>query len=200
MSHFGTFAMLAVLSIWNDRPGLIYTMAALVPVWIASSVLWTEREESEQFLRALPLTDRDVAKAKFGLLLGAASVYWFIIFVTSLLHSSSGGMMFNLGLMTLACATGLVVGGLCYVSVWFFGWKPMTPVIILFMVAGVVNAIAVTRVVRSAVAGAVRLTVDPTPGLVVPVSLGLISLVVALVILYGLMELGARVRRLGSLP
>jgi hypothetical protein len=200
ISHFGTFVLLAVLSIANDEPGLIYAMSALVPVWMASSVLWTEREESEEFLRALPLTDRDVARAKFGLLLFAAVVYWLIIFFTSLFHAASGGFLFNLGLMTTGCSVGLVVAGLCYVSVWFFGWKPMTPVIILFLLAGTVNSIMITRAIRTTVAGAVRSMTEPMVGVGVPVYIGMIALAVALTALYGLMELGARVRRLGSLP
>ena len=47
-----------------------------VTVWLTSSVLFSEREESYAFLRTLPVTDRAIVRTKFRLMLAMGAVYW----------------------------------------------------------------------------------------------------------------------------
>jgi len=86
-THLWTFS-LAALFVLRGRGGILSMMAILVPAWLSSSVLWSENMESYAFLRTLPVTDREVVRAKFSLALAAAFVYWVILL---LLVSSAWG-------------------------------------------------------------------------------------------------------------
>ncbi len=197
VSHMMTFSAMAILSLSRGRPHLVAVMAILAPIWLASSVLWSEREDSSAFLRTLPITDREVARAKFTLLLIAAGVYWLILFAVARTHAGPvGSMVPGLGFVTMSVVVGLIAGALVYVGIWFFGQTPMTVLVVLFSGVGVLAAIATAS--RAGIA-----VLDGTsPGLGIGTPWYAVVAVLALGLLayYGLMEVAVRVRRLGEAP
>ena len=65
--HLCTFSIppLTMFPEWRHR-GMLSVFALWIPVWLSSSVLWSERQESYAFLRTLPVTDREIVRTKFG--------------------------------------------------------------------------------------------------------------------------------------
>jgi hypothetical protein len=83
-------------------------LAFWVPLWLSSSVLWSKRQESYAFLRMLPVTDREIVRAKFGLVLAAAFVYGlFLSLFNGWAWDSSWEYPFYMALANLTCAVAL---------------------------------------------------------------------------------------------
>ena len=81
ITHICTFVIppLFMLAGSLNNRAVLSVMALWIPVWLSSSVLWSERQEAYAFLRILPVTDRRIVRAKFGLALGFAAVYWLVM-------------------------------------------------------------------------------------------------------------------------
>lgn len=136
ITHFGTFSIpgLATIPGW-ENPGMISVLALWVPLWISSSVLWSERQESYSFLRSLPVTDRQVVRTKFGLALGFIVLYWLIL---ALLIRKGWGQSPQydgyMALVSLTCAVAIVLAGGWYVFAWRFGSTALTVAVITLLV------------------------------------------------------------------
>ncbi len=168
-------------------------MAIFVPAWLSSSVLWSENRESYAFLRALPVTDREIVRAKFGLALGAAFFYWLIL---SLLirwaWDSSWDYPAYMALANLTCAISLPLVACWYIFHWRFGTSALTVSVIAFVVIDIAVAFIV-NVDRGNWVGA--------PGIPAvrrlaegPWYLQPLVLLAALAAYYGLMRLAVRVK------
>jgi len=85
-THLITFGFPLFNFVFNEgRRGYLVYLTFMAPVWLCSSVLWSERIESYAFLRMLPVRDGDIARAKLRLGLAAVVVYWLLLLLYSLL-------------------------------------------------------------------------------------------------------------------
>lgn len=198
ITHMMTFSMMAVGPLVGGwKPHTAVLPGLMLPVWIASSVLWTEREGSEELLRALPLTNREVVASKFTLLSLAVVVYWFIMMVFGVGSATAMGSVGGyVSYVSLSCVGSLIVGALCYIGMWFFGKATMTFITIAFMIAGVWVAISVSlagRAVGRGVPPGILSAVGavPWPGVVALMAVGL-------VVYYTLSRAAVRVRDAGE--
>jgi|GEM_PF-3416898 len=144
ITHLCTFSIpgLATIPMW-ENPGMISVMALWVPLWLSSSVLWSERQESYAFLRTLPVTDRQVVRTKFGLALGFIVLYWVILIL--LIRRSWGATPEYAGYMALAsltCAVSIVLVAFWYVFSWRFGTTALTVAVMAVLVIGLIVALA----------------------------------------------------------
>jgi len=153
ITHLCTFSVpgLATIPMW-ENPGIISMMALWVPLWLSSSVLWSERQESYAFLRTLPVTDRQIVRTKFGLALGFIVLYWAILIL--LIRRSWGATPEYAGYMALAsltCAVSIVLAAFWYIFSWRFGVSALTVVVIAVLVIGFIVALAVNleRLIRT---------------------------------------------------
>lgn len=143
-THLGTFSIpgLVLIPGWED-PGMISVMALWVPLWISSSILWSERAESYAFLRTLPVTDRQIVRTKFGLALGFISVYWAILAL--LIGKAWGGRPEFAGYMALAsltCAISIILAAGWYLLSWRCGTLALTVAVIALLAIAVVGTMA----------------------------------------------------------
>ncbi len=116
-----------------------------MPVWMASSVIFSEHEESYGFLRTLPVTDRRIVRTKFGLILGFGVLYWLFMVGAALLRSDGGQTGPSaLVYITIVSAYGLLVGACFQVLLWRLGASMTTGAVIVFMVLSLVLTIAHT--------------------------------------------------------
>ncbi|OGD40582.1 MAG: hypothetical protein A2V45_00320 [Candidatus Aminicenantes bacterium RBG_19FT_COMBO_58_17] len=135
ITHVCTFSIpgMAMLLAHEDRR-MLSVMALWVPVWLSSSVLWSERQESYAFLRTLPVTDREIVRTKFGLALGFAVIYW--LFLSLLIRGAWGSTPEYAGYMALAsltCAVSLILAGGWYIFSWRFGPSALTGGVMAFL-------------------------------------------------------------------
>jgi len=141
LTHLATFG----LPLWNwafnrGRRGLVVYLTLMAPVWLCSSVLWSERSESYSFLRMLPIRDSDVIKAKLRLGLAAVFIYWVLLSLSTLLvWGPSPAFFARYSLINLVGAATLPLVALCYVGIWRFGARAMTAPILVFMVVTIVS-------------------------------------------------------------
>jgi len=135
LSHLATFGVAVVPAVFDrGRRGPLFYMILLAPVWLASSVLWSERNESYAFLRMLPVRDGDIARAKLKLGLGAVVLYWVLLsLLTLLVWGTSPAFFARFSLINLVCAASLPLVALCYLGVWRYGARAMTIPILVFM-------------------------------------------------------------------
>lgn len=194
-SHIVTYSLLAGMHITHGRPPLFVSVVLMLPLWATSSILWSEKDESEDFLRTLPLTSRDIARAKFSLALGALVVYW-IILATVLTIVTGGTRDFVLGfvLMNIVWSAALLLVALWYAAIWFFGVKPMMPVMLaaiggFFLTAiSYLNAVRRTEIMSLSGLPALRILAG------VPWYAGPMIAVAAVVVYFALMRMAARGR------
>jgi len=144
LTHLCTFTIpgLTVIPGW-ENPGMISVMALWVPLWISSSVLWSERQESYAFLRTLPVTDRQIVRTKFGLALGFIFVYW--IFLALLIGRAWGERPEYtpyMALASLTCSISIVLVAGLYLLSWRFGVFALTVVVITVLVIAIVGTMA----------------------------------------------------------
>jgi len=135
-THLCTFCLpgLGEVLLQNNR-GMLAVMIFWVPIWLSSSVLWSERMESYAFLRTLPVTDREIARKKFGLSLGFAFAYWLILalFIRLTLGSTPESSA-TLASATLSCALSLVLAGGWHIVSWRFGASVLLAGVMSFIV------------------------------------------------------------------
>jgi len=144
ITHLCTFSIpgLVAIPIWENA-GMLSVMALWVPLWLSSSVLWSERQESYAFLRTLPVTDRQVVRAKFGLALGFIVLYWAILAL--LIRRAWGASPEYAGYMALAsltCSLAVVLAAVWYIVSWRFGTTVLTVAVIALLVIGLIMALA----------------------------------------------------------
>jgi hypothetical protein len=167
-----------------------------MPVWLVSSVVFTERDESYGFLRTLPVTDGRIVRTKFGLILGAATLYWlFMVGAALVRRDSSLAGPATLVYITIVSAYGLLMGTCFQVLVWRVGASIATSVGIVFVILSLVLTIVHTASLKSAAGwpvlsrtGAVEWLAG-APWLSIPILGGL-----ALVAFYGLLQAGIGIK------
>jgi len=194
ISHLCTFCIppLAMLAGLGNR-GMLAVMALWVPVWLSSSVLWSERQESYAFLRTLPVTDREIVRTKFGLALGSALLYW--LFLALLIRRAWGSTPEYAGYMalaSLACAIAIVLSAAWYIFSWRFGPSALTAGVMTFVVIGILATwiVDVKRTVRTGGIGmlAPRWLAEG------PWFYHILLLTAALAAYYGLMQVAVRAK------
>ena len=194
ITHLCTFSIpgLAMLLAHENR-GMLSVMALWVPAWLSSSVLWSERMESYAFLRTLPVTDREIVRAKFGLALGFAFIYW--LFLSLLIRWAWGSTTEYAGYMALAnltCAIAIILAAAWYMFSWRFGIPALTGGVILFLVIVIVATMIanIERMVRSGGIGILA----PRWLAGGPWTYQALMFAVALAAYFGLMRLAVRVK------
>ncbi len=194
LTHLCTFCAPAWPALLKGKGGIISMLAFWVPLWLSSSVLWSEKQESYAFLRMLPVTDREIVRTKFGLALAAAFAYWLILTLfTWWAWSSTWEYPFHMALANLTCAMSLPLIACWYIVSWRFGQSALTVGVLAFIVLGIVTAF-VLNVDRRNWVGA--------PGIAAarwlaegPWYLQLCLFLIALAAYYGLMQLAIRVKQ-----
>jgi hypothetical protein len=177
----------------SKNRGVLSIMALWVPVWLSSSILWSERQESYAFLRTLPVTDRQIVRTKFGLALGFAVVYWLILslFIRAA-WSSTPEYAGYMALASLTCSVSLILAGGWYILSWRFGRSALFASVMAFMMIGILATwiVDVKRMVRAGGIGAIgprRLAEGPW-------IYQALLFAIALAVYYGLMKLAVRVK------
>jgi ABC-type transport system involved in multi-copper enzyme maturation permease subunit len=195
ISHLVTYSLLGVLQIVSPRPEKFFILGLFVAVWITSSVLWSERDESEALLRTLPVTHREIVTTKFLLALTAMAVYWGIMFTAALrLGAEIGSLSPGLVFISVSWSIALVLAGLWYIAIWFFGMRPMIPIMLVFIVGFCAIGVALlSQTSRGLTVAPHQLTVlgafVDVPGYV-----AVIAVALALLAYYGLLQVAVRVR------
>ena len=142
LSHLMTYAVLMGRFLVTRDWTAFEFIPLFMPVWLASSVLFSEHDESYAFLRTLPVTDRAVVGTKFTLILSSATVQWLAMLAVAMLRSGDGVVPPATPVyLTLVCAGGLLVAGAFQVAIWRYGISVMRPVILAFMAVGIVSVI-----------------------------------------------------------
>jgi len=153
-THILTFSLMGPLQF--HKPQAIEMMGVFLPLWLSSSVLWSEREESYAFLRTLPVTDREIVRIKFGIILVATIVYWLLMSsLAFLLWGGTESFAARLTFISMICGFSLLLAAGWQVAVWHFGQSIMTRAILGFMGLSLVAAVVfVASFKRGAVPGA----------------------------------------------
>lgn len=194
-THLCTFVIppLFMLAGSLNNRAVLSVMALWIPVWLSSSVLLSERQEAYAFLRILPVTDRRIVRAKFGLALGFAAVYWLVMAL--FIRAAWGSTPEYDGYMawaTLASAAALVLAGGWLIVSWRFGKNVLTGAV-MALVAIVILSTWFVDVKRRVRAGGIW---GITPGWLAeaPWFCHVLLVAAALAAFYGLMRLGIRVK------
>jgi hypothetical protein len=192
-THLVTFCAPAWPALMKGKGGIISMLAFWVPLWLSSSVLWSERQESYALLRMLPVTDREIVRAKFGLALAAACLYWLILALFNWwAWNSRWEYPLYMALASLTCAVSLPLAAFWYIFSWRFGQSALTVGVLAFIVLGMVFAFVVNIDRRNWVGApgiaAARWLVEG------PWYLQLFLFVAALAAYYGLMQVAVRVK------
>ena len=193
-THLVTFCAPAWPALLKGKGGILSMLAFWVPLWLSSSVLWSEKQESYALLRMLPVTDREVVRSKFGLALAAAFVYWLIL---SLFNWWAWGSTWEypmyMALANLTCAVSLPLAACWYILSWRFGQSALTVGVMALIVVGII-ATFILNVDRGTWVGA--------PGIPAarwlaggPWYLQLCPFLIALAAYYGLMQVAIRVKQ-----
>jgi hypothetical protein len=139
LSHLMTYSVLMGRFLVTRDWTAFEFIPLFMPVWLASSVLFSEHDESYAFLRTLPVTDRAVVGTKFTLILSSATVQWLAMLAVAVLRSGDGVVSPATPVyLTLVCACGLLAAGALQVAIWRYGVSVMKPVILTFMALGIV--------------------------------------------------------------
>ncbi len=149
LAHFMTWAGILGTSLRGRELPAFEIIALFVPVWLVSSVVFTERDESYGFLRTLPVTDDRIARTKFGLILGAAVLYWLFTVAAAIVRQDAtptGSATFVY--ITIVSIYGLVIGACAQLLFWRFGASIATGAGIAFMVLSLVLTIVHTASLR----------------------------------------------------
>jgi len=176
-THLCTFCAPAWPALLKGKGGIISMLACWVPLWLSSSVLWSEKQES-----------------KFSLALAAAFVYWFVLSLfTWWAWGSTWEYPAYTALANLTCAISLPLVACWYIFCWRFGQSALTVGVLAFIVFGII-ATFIFNVDRRNWVGA--------PGIPVvqwlaegPWYLQLCLFLIALAAYYGLMQVAVRVKQ-----
>jgi len=195
ITHLCTFCFPPLVMLAESRNrGVLAIMALWIPVWLSSSILWSERQESYAFLRTLPVTDRQVVQTKFGLTLGFTFIYWLIVSLfIRWAWGSTPEYAGYMALTSLTCAGSLVLSGGWYIFSWRFGPSALTAGVMAFVVLGILTTwiVNVKRMIRSVGIGTIA------PGWLAggPWVYHVLLFLVALAAYYGLMQVAVRVKK-----
>jgi hypothetical protein len=149
-THILTFSLMGLLTFHKSQP--IEMMGAFMPLWLSSSVLWSERNESYAFLRTLPVTDMEIVRIKFGIILAATGVYWLLMSgLAFLLQGGTESFAALLTFITVICALCLLLAAVWQIGVWHFGQSIMTGPILAFMGLSFVGAIVLGESIKRGV-------------------------------------------------
>lgn len=131
VTHLCTFSLIGFVPSLEGRWGVFLVMAAAVPLWMSSSVLFAERMERYRFLRTVPITVREVVTLKLLLILGAGAVYFGILSAYVLSAGERGGRLsVNFSTIVFACLLSTLLAWIWQICIWKFGIGVMTPVIL----------------------------------------------------------------------
>jgi hypothetical protein len=141
VSHLVTFSLIG-LPLLKRQIGVIPVMAMLIPVWVSSTVLWSEREESYGFLRTLPVTDKEIVRTKFTLVALVVLVY-FLLTTAAVVQYCHGTpyLAHNMALVEVGAIVALIAAACWFVGIWLFGIGAMIIFILSFMFLGLASAI-----------------------------------------------------------
>jgi len=131
-THLLTFSMIGVLPSFEGKYGVFIVMSALVPMWMSSAVLWSERMENYRFLKLLPITGNEIVTLKLSIIAGSGLAALGIITVYILTAGESWGP-FSINFITAftGCLIGILVAYVWQICVWKFGIQLMTPIILV---------------------------------------------------------------------
>jgi hypothetical protein len=131
ITHLFTFSWIGLVPSLEGRWSAFLVMAAAVPLWMSSSVLFAERMERYRFLRTVPITDREVVAVKLLLILGAGAAYFGILSLYILSAGERGGRLsVNFSTVVSVCLLSILLAWVWQVCIWKFGIGIMTPVIL----------------------------------------------------------------------
>lgn len=193
MTYSGILGRYLVVGSWQA----FEIIPLFMPVWLISSVVWSEREESYAFLRVLPITDRSIVRTKFMLILSITVVYWLLMEGVTLARQGSGvaGGPSTLTFITLACVYALLLGACFQVGYWRFGASVVTPVGVVYMGLNLALAIIHTASFRFEPDGPVLAQSAPIRWLSDSLWLShLVLFALALLVFHGLMRIGFRIK------
>lgn len=149
LSHVVVFAGVLGRYMGADPWPAFEVIPLFMPVYLASSVLFSEKGESYAFLRTLPVTDRTIVRTKLGLILGLAVAYWLFMMLVALARSSDGTTgPSTFVYITVVCGYGFVLGASCQIGIWRFGQSAMAGVIAGIMGVSLALAIVHTASLR----------------------------------------------------
>jgi hypothetical protein len=196
LTHLATFSggLLWLFCEWRA----FEVVSLFIPIWLSSSVLFSEHNESYAFLRTLPVTDRAIVRAKFGILLSASAAYWLAVTGLTIALSDRMGVGYPTGVfVTLTWGASLLLAALWQIAIWRFGQPLMTWFIVAFMawylVAGIppyINFITSLRRGEGFSESTAILWLAETPGITLA-----LTIAVVLAAFYGLMQVGVRIKR-----
>lgn len=131
ISHIFTFSMMGWSAVFESRYGVFIVMASLVPVWMSSSVLFSEKSEQYRFLRVLPITSKEVVGTKLSLIMAAGSAYLALMTFIILLAGERGGHLpVNFATIICSCVLSVLLAFGWQICIWRFGISKMTPAIL----------------------------------------------------------------------
>jgi len=134
-------ALMGRYMITRDWP-VFEIIPLFMPIWLVSALFASEDDERYAFLRMLPVPDGDVARAKFGLILGSSAFQWILMTGAALARMDEGiADPSTLVYLTLVCAFGLLASAGYQIAVWRYGISTMKPVLIASIIAGIAFAI-----------------------------------------------------------
>jgi len=143
--HLMTYSVTLGRFLLTERWPAFEVLPLFVTVWLTSSVLFSEREESYAFLRTLPVTDRAIVRTKFRLMLAMGAVYWLAMEGIALARGDDGMVGPETHVyLTLVSVAALLLAACCQIGIWRFGAPAVTPVVLTFMGAGFLLAVAHT--------------------------------------------------------
>jgi hypothetical protein len=195
LAHFVTWCGMLGRFLYVREWPTFEIIPLFMPVWLVSSVLFTEHDESYGYLRTLPVTDTRIARTKFGLVLGAAVLYW--LFMAGAVLIRQDGTLTQpatVVYITIVGAWALLVAACCLLLFWRFGASIGTGAGIVFMIASLVLPIVQTAGLTMVGGPVLTRTgvlewLAGAPWLSVPALVAL-----ALLAFYGLLQIGVRVK------
>ncbi len=199
ITHFFTFSLTIIGPFAKGNHRMYFVPMLLLPVWVTSSVLWSERQGSEQFLKTLPATNREIVRWKFSMLTGACVIYWLLMFAFASMARPEPAMMgVYMRFITYSAVSAYSLGLLAYVGIWFFGKNPMTAVIVLFILTWTVFSISVITATKAGRYGS--LTELPLVSMVahLPWYSPFVFVALAGIAFWGFKEVAVRVRAMDS--
>jgi len=131
ISHLATFCILGLGPSVEGRYGVFIAAAAIVPLWMSSTVLWAEQSEKYRFLRILPITSSEIVAVKLSLIMAAGTAYLGILATSILIAGDRAGRLpVNLSTAVFFCIAGLLLAFIWQICIWRFGIRIMTPIIL----------------------------------------------------------------------
>lgn len=94
----------------------------LMPAYLISGVMFSEKGESYAFLRTLPIPDRRIVRTKFALIAVSTALYWIEMSGLALARMAEGvSSPSTLVYLSIVCGVALLLGAGCQMAVWRFG-------------------------------------------------------------------------------